>query len=402
MLRAHIGMGVAYRARLTVWILSSLFPLLMMAVWLSVVDEVGPTAGWRTSDFVSYYAGGALLFHTTTSFLTWTWDADLRSGDMSFKLLKPIDPFHQYLTQEIGLRVVVLSFLLPTLIILTLVVPALTYQLTPLQWVAAVAAAASGFLPQRPDGDGFCHDRFLDDPGRQLVLTLVGDRSFPFGLDSSAFPASQAGGRCRTLPAVPIFDGLSARDHARPANSGRDSHRLCGHSHLDRDFRNALSVGLAAGPSEVSGGGRMNRYLRMLKIFWGNALSTELEYRAAFWANAFLSLFWLAWASLGARAYFRFAESVRGWTYYELLVVMGLFFAINGLRQAIIQPNLSRMAEYIRLGTLDFLLTKPISSQFMVSFRHVGIYNWLDPILGLGLVVFGLVRRGRARQSVRV
>ena len=139
----------------------------------------------------------------------------------------------------------------------------------------------------------------------------------------------------------------------------------------------------------------MRRYSKLLRIFWGNALSTELEYRAAFWANAFLSLFWLAWAALGARAYFRFAESVRGWTYDELLVVMGLFFAINGLRQAIIQPNLSRMAEYIRLGTLDFLLTKPISSQFMVSFRHVGIYNWLDPILGLGLVVFGLIRRGQ-------
>jgi ABC-2 type transport system permease protein len=53
------------------------------------------------------------------------------------------------------------------------------------------------------------------------------------------------------------------------------------------------------------------------------------------------------------------------------------------------------MAEYIRLGTLDFLLTTPISSQFMVSFRHVGVYNWLDPILGLGLVVFGLVGRGK-------
>jgi ABC-2 type transport system permease protein len=139
----------------------------------------------------------------------------------------------------------------------------------------------------------------------------------------------------------------------------------------------------------------MKRYLGLLKIFWGNALSTELEYRAAFWANAFLSLFWLGWAALGARAYFRFAESVRGWTYDELLVVMGLFFAVNGLRQAIIDPNLARMAEYIRLGTLDFLLTKPISSQFMVSFRHVGIYNWLDPILGMALVVFGLVRRGQ-------
>jgi ABC-2 type transport system permease protein len=146
----------------------------------------------------------------------------------------------------------------------------------------------------------------------------------------------------------------------------------------------------------------MRRYLGLLRIFWGNALSTELEYRAAFWANAFLSLFWLGWAALGARAYFRFAESVRGWTYDELLVVMGLFFAINGLRQAFIQPNLSRMAEYIRLGTLDFLLTKPISSQFMVSFRHIGIYNWLDPILGIGLVAFGLVRRGQPISAAAV
>jgi ABC-2 type transport system permease protein len=146
LLRAHMAMGVAYRARLTVWILSSLFPVLMMAVWLSVVDEVGPTAGWEVSDFVSYYAGGALLFHTTTSFLTWVWDADLRSGDMSFKLLKPMDPFHQYLTQEIGMRSVVLAFLLPALIVLTLLVPSLTYRLTPLEWVVAGAAAIIGFL----------------------------------------------------------------------------------------------------------------------------------------------------------------------------------------------------------------------------------------------------------------
>ena len=146
----------------------------------------------------------------------------------------------------------------------------------------------------------------------------------------------------------------------------------------------------------------MSRYLRLLKIFWGNALSTEFEYRAAFGANGLLSLFWLAWAGLGVRAYFRFAESVRGWTYDELLVVMGLFFAMNGLRQAIIQPNLARMSEYIRLGTLDFLLTKPVSSQFMVSFRHVGIYNWLDPILGLGLVGLGLARRGQPVTGLNV
>lgn len=39
LLRANIGVGLA---RLTIWILSSLLPLLLMAVWLAVVDGVGP------------------------------------------------------------------------------------------------------------------------------------------------------------------------------------------------------------------------------------------------------------------------------------------------------------------------------------------------------------------------
>lgn len=145
-LRANIGVGLAYRTRLTVWVLTSLFPLLLMAVWLAVVDEVGPTNGWDRSDFISYYAAAALLWHTTTSFVAYTWDEDIRSGDFSFKLLKPFDPFHQYLTREIGFRVVVIVILVPTLALVTLLVPALTYELNFWQWSLTFMAALTGFL----------------------------------------------------------------------------------------------------------------------------------------------------------------------------------------------------------------------------------------------------------------
>ena len=138
----------------------------------------------------------------------------------------------------------------------------------------------------------------------------------------------------------------------------------------------------------------MSRYWKLLKIFWSAALQTELDYRLNFVSNALLSVFWLVWAALGVGVYFRFGESVNGWSYPELLVVMGWFFAVNGLRQAVIQPNLGRMTEYVRMGTLDFVLTKPIDSQFLVSFRHLGIYNLMDPLLGIGLMVAALIWRG--------
>ena len=134
----------------------------------------------------------------------------------------------------------------------------------------------------------------------------------------------------------------------------------------------------------------MTRYLRLLRIFYQNTLANELEYRLNFWSNLALSLFWLVWAGLSVRVYFYHTDTIAGWRYPELLIVMGLFFALNGFRQMLLSPNLRRLSEYVRLGTLDYILTKPINSQFLVSLRYIGVYNWGDPLLGLGLAAYGL------------
>src|SRR5512140_1921002 len=97
------------------------------------------------------------------------------------------------------------------------------------------------------------------------------------------------------------------------------------------------------------------RYFRLLNIFYRNTLISEMEYRLNFWSNIALSLFWLMWAALSVRIYFFHTGQVAGWNYLELLIVMGLFFAMNGYRQIILEPNLSRLSEYIRLGTLDYI-----------------------------------------------
>lgn len=135
-----------------------------------------------------------------------------------------------------------------------------------------------------------------------------------------------------------------------------------------------------------------NSYVRLMGIFYRNTLISEMEYRVNFLSNLVLSLFWLLWAALSVRVYFYHAETIAGWTYDEMLVVMGLFFTLNGYRQMILEPNLSRMSEHVRLGTLDYILTKPVDSQFLVSLRHIGVFNWGDPLLGLGLVVVALWR----------
>ncbi|MFB9236809.1 ABC transporter permease [Plantactinospora siamensis] len=135
---------------------------------------------------------------------------------------------------------------------------------------------------------------------------------------------------------------------------------------------------------------RLGRQLRIIGICWRAAIATDLEYRLNFAANMAVSAFWMLWAVAGASVYFRFTGSVAGWSHAEVLVVIGLFFALNGLRQALLAPNLERMNEYVRRGTLDFLLTKPFDAQLLVSLRQLNVGNLLDPVLGLILVGVGV------------
>lgn len=145
----------------------------------------------------------------------------------------------------------------------------------------------------------------------------------------------------------------------------------------------------AAGvPADVPGG--VGRYVRILAICWRAAVSQQLEYRADLVAKTLMSAFWLAWAAVGVSVYFRFTGSVAGWSYAEVLVVVGLFFTVNGLRQAFLDPNLDLVHEYVRRGTLDHVLTQPVDSQLLVSLRHVGMANLADPVLGLVLTGVGV------------
>ncbi|GHJ53096.1 hypothetical protein Nm8I071_24030 [Nonomuraea sp. TT08I-71] len=140
---------------------------------------------------------------------------------------------------------------------------------------------------------------------------------------------------------------------------------------------------------------RWTRHARVLGICWRAAVASEVEYRFNFLSNVALGTFWMVWAAAGASVYFRFTGVVAGWTHAEVLVVIGLFFALNGIRQALLQPNLERMTDYVRRGTLDFLLTKPFDAQLLVSLRQVRVNNLLDPVLGLALATVGMVLAGR-------
>ena len=181
MVRSAVANALAYRGRLAIWLLTSLFPLIMMVVWLNVVAEQGPAAGWDRSDFVSYYVAAALVFQVTQSHLVWIWDEDLRNGTMSFKLLKPVGVYHQFLSQEIGIRLVTLAFFLPIVVVAALTVGDVRYPVGGARLMLVALAILLGFLLSCTMAMSFALIGFWSTQSSNLYLLWWGAGAFLSG-----------------------------------------------------------------------------------------------------------------------------------------------------------------------------------------------------------------------------
>ncbi|MBB5233325.1 ABC-2 family transporter protein [Deinococcus budaensis] len=132
----------------------------------------------------------------------------------------------------------------------------------------------------------------------------------------------------------------------------------------------------------------MTRYLRLIRIFTGATLSAQLEYRANFLGAVLASVGEAGVALLGIAVLFGQPEldTVGGWTFHEALLVTGLFMLTEGVISVFIQPNMSKIAEAVRTGSMDFTLLKPIDAQFGVSTRHLNVLRVTDLLIGAGLI----------------
>jgi len=127
-------------------------------------------------------------------------------------------------------------------------------------------------------------------------------------------------------------------------------------------------------------------YLRVLWTYLRLGALNELQYRANFFVQLLQSAFGLATALGGLGLVFAHTTTLAGWRPAELLVVVGVFLLAGGVVNLVVQPSMQRLTEDVRLGTLDYVLTKPEDAQLLISLRQVQIWKLVDVALGLGVL----------------
>ncbi|WP_414575882.1 ABC transporter permease [Anabaena sp. CCY 9402-a] len=131
----------------------------------------------------------------------------------------------------------------------------------------------------------------------------------------------------------------------------------------------------------------MRRYWKVLRLFWATAIAAELEYRVNFFIATLSSLGNLGGSLFGLFLFYRTGYTFTGWSWEAALIVLGIFTLLQGFSASFLAANLNRIVRHVQEGTLDFILLKPIRSQFWLSTYTLS--PWGVPDLIFGIMILG-------------
>jgi len=134
------------------------------------------------------------------------------------------------------------------------------------------------------------------------------------------------------------------------------------------------------------------RVPRLAWIFFRVGAMNELQYRVNFLIYVFQTFLTLATGLIVLALVFSYTTNLGGWSRPELLAVMGVHILMGGLIRTTIQPNMVKLMEDVRQGTLDYALTKPEDAQLLVSVRESQIWQAVDVLVGTIVLVVAVLQ----------
>ncbi|MFA6106722.1 MAG: ABC-2 family transporter protein [Patescibacteria group bacterium] len=119
----------------------------------------------------------------------------------------------------------------------------------------------------------------------------------------------------------------------------------------------------------------MLRYLKIWKIHVRAAFMQRMAYRLNFFMIAVAVIIHASITVIFFKVLFGYVNNIAGWNFNESMLIVGSFLLVDGLIWTTC-AQLTGIPKHIKLGTLDGLIVKPISTQFLVSVFRADPEDW--------------------------
>lgn len=143
-------------------------------------------------------------------------------------------------------------------------------------------------------------------------------------------------------------------------------------------------------------------YTRVWTTFLKNSLVREMMFRGNFIINIITRTFWFCAQITLFEIIYRNVDTINDWTRPQYFAFMATGMLINSIIETLFMPNCANFSEMIRTGNLDFVLVKPIDTQFLISCEKMELAMVNQAMLAIGLLIYALVQIGQPVSVLQV
>ncbi len=150
---------------------------------------------------------------------------------------------------------------------------------------------------------------------------------------------------------------------------------------------------MVLGDKKIYSDGIMNikKYIKIYSLFLYTSIASELEYKTNVIIDFITAILSLIGSLFLLAIFFKSTDNIGGWNFQQALIIQSIYTILNGITNTWFNPNLTEIVKHIREGTLDFVLLKPIDSQFFISLKRIAPSGFLEIILGGALLFYCLI-----------
>jgi len=134
----------------------------------------------------------------------------------------------------------------------------------------------------------------------------------------------------------------------------------------------------------------VRRHLRIWRVFMGQSLVREMQFRANFLATIGVGAMQLALALIPVLLLYSFTGTVKGWSRADAIALTGMAQMVTGLLCLFIKPNADDFHGYVQMGALDLVVTKPMAAPFYLMTRLLQPAEIFAVLSGLAVLAVGL------------
>tara|TARA_Y100001970_G_scaffold288149_1_gene414677 strand:+ start:48973 stop:49767 length:795 start_codon:yes stop_codon:yes gene_type:complete len=132
----------------------------------------------------------------------------------------------------------------------------------------------------------------------------------------------------------------------------------------------------------------IKKYFKIYSLFNYTSFAIEMEYKINILIDLITAITGLIGSLFLLSIFFANTREIGGWSFEQALIIQSIYTILNGVTNTWFSPNLREIVKYIREGTLDFVLIKPIDSQFWISFKRISPSGLIEIILGLFVLIY--------------